>query len=332
MNDPLFLFYEEPDLDRWVPGDRHLRRLIRRLVRGPARPGGVMRWYLNLRAGLDEIGAPYRVNDYRGLRRTPGAWAHVIGKSHVVEKIPSGHPIIYGPGINDHPTDNAFWHRADLRLIAIPCPWFKALYDRDLPVPLPTTVWPAGIDTALWAPAAEPPARDVVLVYDKIRWRRDEYEPSLLNPIREALARAGMAVRYLRYGYYAEEDYQALLPRVGAMVFLCEHETQGFAYLQALSSGVPIFAWDRGGDWQDPRLYPHTVRFSGVTSVPYFDARCGERFADLAEFTEKLPAFLDRVARGAYRPREYVTENLTLAGQARAYLALSAAAQAASAR
>ena len=43
------------------------------------------------------------------------------------------------------------------------------------------------------------------------------------------------------------------------MIFLCEHETQGIAYQQALSRNVPILAWDRGGDWQDPTYYPERV-------------------------------------------------------------------------
>mgnify|MGYP003341570386 FL=1 len=50
---PLNIFYEEPDPDRWVPYDRYPRRLVRRLVRGPAQPGGAMRVFLNLCAGLD---------------------------------------------------------------------------------------------------------------------------------------------------------------------------------------------------------------------------------------------------------------------------------------
>ncbi len=328
MIEPFFLFYEEPDPDRWISGDRYLRRIVRRAVRGPARPGGVMRWYLNLRAGLDEIGFNYRVNDYRGLRRNPGAWAHVIGKSHVMEKIPAGHPIIYGPGIDDHPTENTFWGRPELCRLVISCDWFKAMYDRDLGVPLRTVVWPAGIDTRLWAPPARPPEPDTVLVYDKIRWQRDQLEPALLNPIRDQLAAAGMKVHYLRYGHYREEEYHALLKSVRAMVFLCEHETQGFAYLQALASDVPLLAWDRGGFWQDPYMYPHRVRFSGVTSVPYFDARCGERFPDLAGFNAKLPGFLKKAKAGGFSPRAYVTENLTLAGQARAYLDISAEARA----
>jgi hypothetical protein len=36
------------------------------------------------------------------------------------------------------------------------------------------------------------------------------------------------------------------------MLFLCEHETRGLAYQEALASNVPILAWDTGF-WLDPR-------------------------------------------------------------------------------
>ncbi|CAM2830210.1 glycosyltransferase [Rariglobus hedericola] len=324
--EPLFLFYEEPDPDRWFPGDRHIRRFIRRLVRGPHKPGGVMRWYLNLRAGLDQLGVTYRVNDYRGLRRTPGAWAHVIGQHHVINKIPAGHPIVYGPAIADHPRETSFFGQADIRLLLIPCAWFKAMYDRDLAWSGPRAVWPAGVDVELWHPPATTPPSNEVLLYDKIHWDRDRYEPELLNPIIQSLTQAGMKIHHMRYGFYKEEDFRDLLKRIGSMVFLCEHETQGFAYLQTLSSGVPILAWDRGGLWQDPNYYPALVEFEPVCSVPYFDERCGERFKDFTEFHDKLPAFLDSVRHARYQPRAYVTENLTLAGQSAAYLKLSQAA------
>ena len=42
--------------------------------------------------------------------------------------------------------------------------------------------------------------------------------------------------------FYREEEYRAALNKCRAMVFLCEHETQGIAYQQALSCDVPIFA------------------------------------------------------------------------------------------
>lgn len=328
MSRPFFLFYEEPDPDRWFRGDRHPRRLIRRLLRGRPRPGGVMRWFLNLQAGLDRLGFAYRLNDYRGLRRTPGAVAHVVGKPQVIDQIPAGHPIVYGPGVAAHPFENDFWGRADLQLILLSCDWFKRMYDADLPRPIRTAVWPAGVDTDLWRPPAVRPGRHV-LVYDKIRWRRDHYEPGLLQPIVDRLRKEDWTVTHLRYGSYREEDFQRLLQEVSAMVFLCEHETQGFAYLQTLATGVPILAWDRGGFWQDPSMYPERVRFAPVTSVPYFDARCGERFAELAEFQAAVGPFLGRVAAGTYRPREYVTERFDLAMQAKAYLELAASVAAA---
>jgi hypothetical protein len=286
-----------------------------------------MRWYLNLRAGLDRLGISYRVNDYKGLRKTPGAWAHVVGQSLVIPKIPPGHPIIHGPAIDDHPVDSTFYGKADIRLLLISCEWFRAMYARDMKFAVPMAVWPAGIDTERWTPPENLSERMEILVYDKIRWKHDEYQTSLVDPILKKLTDAGLKIHYLRYGFYKEEDYCGLLKQVHAMVFLCEHETQGFAYLQALSSNVPILAWDRGGMWQDPRLYPHTVQFEPVDSVPYFDSRCGLRFTNLSEFSERLPTFLTAVSQKSYRPREYVTENLTLAAQAAAYLELSEKAQ-----
>jgi glycosyltransferase involved in cell wall biosynthesis len=73
----------------------------------------------------------------------------------------------------------------------------------------------------------------------------------------------------MRYGYYREGDFLAVLSQCRTMIFLCEHETQGIAYQQALSCNVPILAWDRGGPWQDPAYFPDKVVFEPVTSVPY---------------------------------------------------------------
>lgn len=305
MRAPLFLFYEEPDPDRWVRWDRYPRKAVRRLVRGKPQPGGVMRWFLNLRSGLDRSGATYRVNDYHRLRCCPGSWAHVVGKPQVVEKIPAGHPIIYGPGVAAHPYESDFWGRADIRLVLLSCDWFKAMYDRDLPSPVPTAVWPSGIDSDLWKPRTTDHRSTGhrttdFLIYDKVRWEHGQYESSLLQPIRDELKKHGLTSKEIRYGFYKEEDYRELLQKVRAMIFMCEHETQGFAYLQALSCGVPVLAWDRGGFWQDPSMYPVRVQFAPVTSVPYFHSRCGARFRDLAEFQALFPVSGQRWSRTVF--------------------------------
>ena len=70
----LNLFYEEPDGDRWLPLDRYPRRVARRLLRGAPQPGGQKRIFLNLCAGLDRLGARYRVNDYGYAKKNPAIW------------------------------------------------------------------------------------------------------------------------------------------------------------------------------------------------------------------------------------------------------------------
>src|SRR5258708_9697400 len=96
------LFYAEPDPDRWLPLDRHPRRLIRRMVRGPTRPGGYGRTFLNLCAGLDRLGVSYRVNNYGYSPRNPNALVCIVGTPCLLN--PScENPIRLGPATHSHP-------------------------------------------------------------------------------------------------------------------------------------------------------------------------------------------------------------------------------------
>jgi glycosyltransferase involved in cell wall biosynthesis len=153
-----------------------------------------------------------------------------------------------------------------------------------------------------------------------VRWENDRYEAELLEPIRKELSRRRLRAAEIRYGGYREAEFQDLLGRVKAMVFICEHETQGLAYQEALSMGIPILAWDRGGDWRDPAYYPDRVRYGPVSSVPYWDARCGEKFGGVEEFRAALQVFWDRLTQGVYDPRSYILENLGLEKCASEYL------------
>ena len=105
------------------------------------------------------------------------------------------------------------------------------------------------------------------------------------------------------------------------MLFFCEHESQGIAYSEALSMDVPILAWNQRR-WLDPNRHAYGLSDWPATSVPYWDERCGEQFVSLSEFPEVLDRFVERNARGKYRPREFILENLTLEKGARAYLSL----------
>ena len=104
------------------------------------------------------------------------------------------------------------------------------------------------------------------------------------------------------------------------MIYLSASESQGFALLQTLATDVPVLAWDRGGYWQDPNYYPHRVLFGPVTSVPYWDDRCGDKFVGAADFEEKHDPFWSKVLK-----KEPFTVALRMSGVRTADIALDLA-------
>jgi len=316
---PLNLFYAEPDPDRWLPLDRYPRKWIRRVVRGETRPGGVMMVALNLMKGLDRLHIPYRFNDHRYIGRHPEEIACVIGKPHLLEQYPWKNPVVFGAGIFPHPSDDPdlLKRHPNIKKILVPGDWMAEMFtpfygDKVM-------AWPTGIDTREWAPAPAGNKSIDFLVYDKIRWERDQYLPELLQPLLGKLNRHSLSYQVLRYGAYAPEDLKTGLARAKAVLFLCEHETQGLAYQQILASGVPVLAWDRGGFWQDPAYYP-AIKFGPVSSVPYWSDDCGIKFISIADFDEKLSEFTDIQSRNKFDPRSYILNNLTLEKCAESYL------------
>src|SRR5262249_39761755 len=301
----LNIFYEEPEGDRWLPFDRYPRRVVRRLLRGKGQTGGHKRVFLNLCTGLDRIGVTYRVNDYRRAKLNPAELACIIGKPHVLEKIEWKNPILFGAAVHSHPVDDPnLLQRLPIKKVLVPGPWMKRMcqpYWGDA-----VEAWPVGIDTGRWQPV-DPERKTVdVLLYDKGRWERDRYAASLIDPIRTFLRERGRSVCEIRYGCYREEEFRAALARCRTMIFLCEHETQGIAYQQALSCNVPILAWDRGGFWQDPAYYPQKVEFAPVSSVPYWDDRCGLTFPRAEDFVSQWERFWEAFLAGPFMPREFI--------------------------
>ncbi len=318
---PLNLFYDEPDSDRWAPFDRYPRRLARWLLRGPKQPGGTMRVLLNLRAGLDQLGAPYRVNDFSYIRSNPHELACVIGQPHVLSRIPDETPLLFGTSIYNHPSDDPdLIRRRPVRRVLVPSEWVMRMFATVWPGHI--SVWPVGIDTERWAPSKRVNKDVDVLIYDKVTRHRERYLRTIVDPLVAEMRRRGLSVHVLRYGFYREEQLYELSRRARSMVYLSLHETQGIAAQQMLSSGVPLFAWDHGMLWKDPKYVPHLVRFSPVTSVPYWDDRCGVKFRGGGDVLRQFDKFWFGVEAGMYDPRDMVLERLTLAGQAKAYLDL----------
>lgn len=304
------LYYRnEPERDRWVPGDRFVRPFVRRIVRGKPRPGGVDKVFVNLCLGLDRLGISYAVNlPFKKLRDEDRVG--VLGRGrYCLQGYDRPNPIVAGIGLMTHPSE---WPTLceDYPVVRYlqHSEWANDIYkpyygDR-------CAIWPVGIDTEAWKPAGATKDLDVLL-YDKVMWDRSRYELELIQPIREALSRRNLQFAELRYGSYAEADFRTLLARSKAMIFLCEHESQGLAYQECLSSDVPILAWDQGR-CLDPNRFQWGTPEIPATSVPYFDSRCGERFRRIEDFEPQLDLFLERLRLKDYKSRVYILENLTL--------------------
>ena len=102
----LCLYYRpEPERDRWVPGDRFVRPIVRRLLRGQPRPGGLDKVFINLRLGLDRLGLPYIVNlPFRQLHPTDRVAVLGCGR-HCLDGYRQPNPIVAGIGLMTHPSE-----------------------------------------------------------------------------------------------------------------------------------------------------------------------------------------------------------------------------------
>jgi hypothetical protein len=314
----VLLFYREAEYDKFIKYDRYLKRVVRPLynkVHRRRKTTGARVWFDLLVRALRQHGWVVRINDYATARKYPDYPVGLIGGPQLLERWTLPNPAILGPAMYDHPMlAPQLMHDKRFQVYLLTCHGTYEMYSRSY-----TTkcgFWYAGIDINEWPDTAPNPKDIDFLIYDKIRWDHDQFEASLLKPIQDELAARGFRTEMIRYLHHDHETYHRMLARSKAMVFLCEHETQGLAYQEALASNVPILAWDNGY-WLDPLWKRFSKTMIPATSVPYFSAECGERFADFSAFATALDRFVERLP--SLRPRKYVAENLTMKRSAEMY-------------
>lgn len=316
----VLLFYEDFETDTLLPNDRLVKRAARRVVHA-LRPGrqkvtGFYVWFRMLHDALTRAGRRVFVNERSLARRNPRFPVGLCGYPHVLRHFSLPNPAVLGPGLFDHPKQAPkLMEDPRYRAYIVTCEWMRELFqpyygDR-------CVLWHGGIDTDAWADASGRAKALDFIVYDKLRFDRAAREKSLLEPILAELERRKLTFTVMRYGRYDHEGYRRALERSRGLLFLCEHETQGMAYQEAMAMNVPVLAWDNGS-WLDPRRAEFEAQPVRATSVPYFAAECGERFAEFAQFVPALDAFLAR--RAQFRPRDFVLQRLSREDSARRWL------------
>jgi hypothetical protein len=304
-------FRTPPPADRFFFGDRYMIPLLRRLIRGK-KVGGVEKVFINLAKGLKELNVDFDINlPFAAIG--PGEPVVVLGSGeYAMQGYAKTNPVIAGIGLMTHPYEwPALCREYPVAKYLQHSDWVRDLYTPYFGKEI-CGLWPAGIDTERWTPSKKPSKKFDLLIYNKIRWNQPVTEIELRLPILKHITRLGLSYKEIVYGHYNETEYFELLDQSKAMLFLCEHESQGFACCEALSMNVPVFAWDQGY-WLDAnRLLWGEHEPVPATSVPFFDDSCGRRFADLRIFERDFGIFWKEVINGEYKPRAYILKNLTL--------------------
>jgi hypothetical protein len=315
----VLLFFKNFEKDSFFRNDRYIKRVLRpiysRILRKQSISGFEV-WYQLLIKALRGAGYNVRLNDYRLAKLNPLYPVGLVGYPHLLDEWTLPNPAVLGPSLLDHPNQRAdLMKNPKYKRYLVTCDWMHSLF-----APIygdKVADWRAGIDVDEWPDTKSPNKPVDVLIYDKIRWNRDSYTTSMLDPINKFLADKNLKVETIKYGSYQHKDYAHALARSKSMIFLCEHETQGMAYQEALISNVPILAWENGF-WLDPRRPEYTPNPVPATSVPYFSDTCGEKFQDFTDFSASFERFWAKL--GTYEPRAYIRNTLSFDESARLYI------------
>ncbi len=298
----ILLFYEK---QKWDYVETYSKRTI----------SGFYSWYALLVRALKEGGYRVHENDCELARANPSYPVGLVGTPICIPKWDLSNPAILGPSMYDHPSQNpTLMQDKRFKYYLLTCEWLKNVFSKvygDKCV-----IWHAGISTDEWIDVKDCKKSIDVLIYDKIRWEREKTTPLFLEPIKKYLNEKGISYFVLQYGNITHEVYRDLLSKSRAMVFLCEHETQGMAYQEALASNIPIIAWDHGW-WTDPVWPAYSETPIPAVAVPLFSPECGEKFKMISDFPKIFEKFWSKL--DSYHPRQFIQREVSFKKSADAY-------------
>lgn len=311
MQRRLCLYYLKPEpSNRWFKGDYKIRKIIRYLIRGTERPSSLEMVFLHLCEGLKRLNVDFTVN-LPFERLSPTDVVIILGQGkYCLKNYTKPNPIIAGIGLMTHPNDwPTIFKEYSIKAYLQHSKWTSNIYNRWFGENT-CKIWQAGINTDFWSPIKN--SKKHILIYEKFLWDKEQNQNSLTKPIIRLLQSKNIKYQIIRYGEYKSNNYKKLLEDSSAMIFLCEHESQGLAYQEAMAMNVPIFAWEQGL-WLDPNRFTWGEQKPiPATSVPFFDERCGMKFKNLQEFQDNFETFYTQVQECKFSPRSYVLEYLTL--------------------
>ena len=273
--------------------------------------------------GLAQIGVDVCFNE--SISKHDYTWIHDSPEA-IIEAGFANRPVLVGPNTATIPADlprfRRHLHRESIYLF--PSTWPKAAWEAMGYAECRHHVWAAGVDLERF-PSRRRQDNDPehILIYFK---HRDE---RLLLEVESLVRARSSSYEVFRYGFYHEWEYQAALKRAKCAIWVGGTESQGFALMEALATGLPLLVLDAVSlsnnvhDKKDPLVpkFPEAYVQSGATTAPYFDARCGMKIDAIGFGTQALDRFLEKIEQ--YDPASFVRERFSLDNAAKELVALA---------
>lgn len=173
---------------------------------------------------------------------------------------------------------------------------------------VPYIFLPFGIDTDTLKPDENIEKINDVLIYYKNRHKNH------LDAVIHIVKELNLSYKIINYGSYNINDYHRILKESKVCIWVGCHESQGFAFQEALSIGIPLLVYDVL-DMKDEvnknniSCYLKYSRPLLASSASYWDSSCGEKTTDPGEIKGLLIKMLANLSY--YRPRDFVIKELS---------------------
>ena len=290
------------------------RRAVRPLVKPgappPPQPSKYPGHYALVRSvveGLNEIGADFTFNPRRASEVGRAVYAPENASLRQAAELKRRGRIEYlvaGPVNALYPDESdGVLRTPEIDRLIVASEWVKTFY-RDEPALLAKArACPCGVDARFWSPTPGRERARAAVVY----WKSGD--EAFCERVEQIVRSAGLEPQRVRSGHgehehFTQAAFRDLLDRASIGIFLSAFETQGIALAEAWSMDVPTLAWD-------PRA---EARWAGRTfiagsSAPYVTAATGRVWRSLYELESLLRAAL--ADRAAFRPRQWILDNMT---------------------
>jgi len=282
------------------------RSTLPRVIRGPAKV------LLNTIKGLELNNVQYSLGPHIDTNAINWIQDSPLG---LIEAGFCKQPVIVGPNVAVLPSDlPKFRFKTNINSIYLfPSLWPLQHWEKMGFSEARMQIWASGVDIDIFQKFKRSNKQlKKVLVYFKNRDR------STLNRVLTILHLNKFDYVVLEYGDYSEEFYLKTLSECIFAIWLSGSESQGYAMLEAMATGLPVIVCDINKisdnvinmkDIAKP-YFPSLLDAVKVSAAPYFDKQCGYIVDNIEYLPETINKLLDEYQ--ILDPSGYVKINFNL--------------------